>query len=209
MSVEITWLGHASFRLAGQGCVVYIDPWKLTAAPHDADVVFVSHSHHDHCSPSDVQRVCKDGTTVLAPDDAAAMLPGARAVQPGLSIRVGELLVDTTRAYNVGKAFHPKSKNWCGAVFTLAGVRIYYAGDTDRNDEMASLHDIDVALLPVGGTYTLDADEAAGVCKTLAPRRAIPYHWGDIVGEAKDAQRFAQKAGPAVSVMSPGETIVV
>ena len=209
MAVEITWLGHASFRLASPGCVVYIDPWKIAGRPRDADVVFVSHSHRDHLSPPDVQRVGKDDTTILAPPDAAASLAPARTISPGETIQIGELTVETTPAYNVGKAFHPKNRNWCGAVFTLAGVRIYYSGDTDRIREMDDLKDVDVALLPVGGTYTLNAAEAAQVCKTICPGRAIPYHWGDIVGVRADAQAFAEAAGVEVNVLQPGETITV
>jgi L-ascorbate metabolism protein UlaG (beta-lactamase superfamily) len=209
MSVEITWLGHASFRLAAEGRVVYVDPWKLNDSPHDADLVFVSHSHYDHCSPDDVRAVAKDDTTILAPADAAASLCPARAVAPGETIQLGELTVETVPAYNVGKKFHPKRQNWCGAVFTLGGVRIYYAGDTDRIDEMDDLKNVDVALLPVGGTYTLNADEAAEVCKAMSPRRAIPYHWGDIVGSRADAQAFADAAGVEVSILQPGDTITV
>jgi L-ascorbate metabolism protein UlaG (beta-lactamase superfamily) len=209
MSVDITWLGHASFRLAAPGCVVYVDPWKLTEPRHDADVVFVSHSHYDHCSPDDVRGVAKDDTTILAPADAAASLSSARAVAPGETIQLGELIVETVAAYNVGKTFHPKNQNWCGAVFTLGGVRIYYAGDTDPIDEMNNLKDVDVALLPVGGTYTLSAVEAADVCKMMSPRRAIPYHWGDIVGSRVDAQAFADAVSVEVNVMQPGETITV
>lgn len=209
MAVEITWLGHASFRLASPESVVYIDPWKRTTQPHDADVVFVSHSHYDHCSPPDVQRVCKDDTTIIAPVDAAGALGAARAVSPGETIQVGECTVEATAAYNVGKAFHPKSNNWCGAVFTLAGVRIYYAGDTDRIDEMNDLNNVDIALLPVGGTYTLNAEQAAKVCKMISPGRAIPYHWGDIVGSQADAQAFARAVGEKAKILQPGESITV
>jgi L-ascorbate metabolism protein UlaG (beta-lactamase superfamily) len=209
MSVEITWLKHASFRLASEGCVVYIDPWKLTTKPHDADVVFISHSHYDHCSPPDVQNVGKDDTTILAPADAAASLAPVKTISPGETIQIGELTVETTASYNVSKAFHPKNQNWCGAVFILAGIRIYYAGDTDRIPEMDDLKDVDVALLPVGGTYTMNAVEAAQACKTICPRRAIPYHWGEIVGSQADAKAFAEAAGVEVNVLQPGDTITV
>ena len=77
MAVEITWIGHASFRLASPECVVYIDPWKLPTAPHDANVVFVSHSHYDHCSPTDVQKVSSDNTTIIAPKNAISQLGAA------------------------------------------------------------------------------------------------------------------------------------
>lgn len=208
-AVEITWLGHASFRLAGLGRVVYIDPWKITGSPHDADAVFISHSHYDHCSPGDVQRVGKEGTVILAPPDAAAQVGPARVIAPGETIALGALTVETTPAYNPSKPFHPKSQRWCGAIFTLETVRIYYAGDTDRIPEMDALQQITVALLPVGGTYTLNAREAADLCRTLRPRLAIPYHWGDIVGTRADAKTFADAAGGEVKILRPNETALV
>ena len=112
-------------------------------------------------------------------------------------------------AYNVGKAFHPKDNRWCGAVFTLAGKRIYYAGDTDLVPEMSELNDVDLALLPVGGTYTLDAGEAAAACKQIGCKAAVPYHWGDIVGSSQDAEKFAADAGCTVHVLRPGESLTI
>ena len=209
MSVEITWIGHASFRLRADGNVVYIDPWKLHDAPHDADVVFVSHSHHDHCSPEDVQKVSKDDTAVVAPADTIARLGATNAVTPGDSLTINDVTIEAVAAYNVNKAFHPPGNDWVGAVFTLGGVRIYYAGDTDLIPEMSELSDVDVALLPVGGTYTLDAKQAAKACEAIGCKAAIPYHWGDIVGDVTDAEKFASAASCEVHLLQPGEAVSV
>ena len=203
--VEITWLGHASFRLAGDHAVVYIDPWKLSASPHDATVVFVSHSHYDHCSPGDVEKVSNAETTILAPADTAGQLPRAQAIAPGRQVTIGLVAVEAIPAYNIGKSFHPQANGWCGAVAALGPKRIYYAGDTDQIPEMDRLGTIDAALLPVGGTYTLSAGEAAQACRTIKPAVAIPYHWGDIVGSVADAQAFARQASCEVIVLQPGE----
>ena len=207
MSVEIKWIGHASFRIAGAGNVVYIDPWKVPGQPHDADVVFVSHDHYDHCSPEDVAKVSKDDTAIVAPADTIRKLRAANAVTPGQDITIKDVTIEAVAAYNVGKAFHPKGNHWCGAVITLGGKRIYYAGDTDLIAEMSDLKDVDVALLPVGGTYTLDAAEAARACQAVGCKMAIPYHWGDIVGSVADAERFAAAAGCEVQVLQPGESM--
>lgn len=211
MSIEIKWIGHAAFRIAGEGNVVYIDPWKLPRdiAGEDADVVFVSHSHYDHCSQPDVQKVSKDDTVIIAPADVIGQLGAMNAATPGDRVTIKNVTVESVAAYNVGKSFHPKANRWLGAVITLGGVRVYYAGDTDLIPEMSDLRDVDVALLPVGGTYTLDAAEAARACERIGCKSAIGYHWGDIVGSASDAQAFADGAGCKVHLLEPGEAVTI
>lgn len=209
MSVEIKWLGHASFRIAGQAGVVYIDPWKLEDEPHDADVVVVSHSHFDHCSPQDVANVSTDRTTIIAPADTIEQLPSAKAVAPGEAVTAAGITVQAVAAYNVAKAFHPKGNSWIGAVITIDGKRIYYAGDTDLIDEMGELADVDLALLPVGGTYTLNGLEAAKACKKIGPKAAVPYHWGDIVGSPEDAKRFVDAIECQGHLLQPGESLTL
>ena len=209
MSVEIKWLGHASFRIAGDAGVVYIDPWKLEDEPHDADVVVVSHSHFDHCSPQDVDKVSTDGTTIIAPADTIGQLGSAKAVRPGEAITAEGIAVQAVAAYNLAKDFHPKGNNWIGAVITIDGKRIYYAGDTDLIDEMGHLGDVDLALLPVGGTYTLNAPEAAQACKIIGPKAAVPYHWGDIVGSAGDAKGFVDAIECQGHLLQPGESLTL
>jgi len=210
MTIEITWLGHASFRLACTDGMAYIDPWKLSAAGADGNLVIVSHSHYDHCSPDDVAKVSAPGAVVLAPADAAAKLRGARTVGPGQRIEAGELAVETLPAYNIGKAFHPRANGWIGAVVVLGGKRVYYSGDSDRIPEMARLEAIDLALLPVGGTYTMDAAQAAQACRDIGCGLAVPYHWGDIVGSRADAEQFAALADCCQTrVLSPGESMTL
>jgi len=211
MAVEIKWLGHASFRIAGAGSVVYIDPWKVgpDISGHDADVVFVSHSHFDHCSAPDIKKVSKKDTTIVAPADAIAELHAANAVTPEEQVQLKDVTIEPVAAYNIGKSFHPKGNSWLGAVFTIDGKRIYYAGDTDLIPEMSDLKDVDVALLPVGGTYTLNAAEAAKACKAIGCKTAIPYHWGDIVGSAADAEKFAKAAACRTKLLQPGESVSI
>lgn len=207
--MRLTWIHHASFRVEADEGVLYIDPWKLDSQPHDADLIFVSHDHYDHCSPEDIERISKDDTAIVAPADTIKQLHAANAVTPGEAAYVKDIQVEAVAAYNIGKAFHPQSNNWLGAVFTLDRVRIYYAGDTDLVPEMNRLRDVDVALLPVGGTYTLDANQAAKACKAIGPGKAIPYHWGDIVGTESDARRFVQAVGEVAALLMPGESITL
>lgn len=209
MNLVVNWLGHASFRLRGAGSAVYIDPWKVPQAPHDADVVFVSHEHYDHCSPEDVAKVAHENTALVAPAEAARQIGAAQAVAPDEQTTFAEVVIETVASYNIGKAFHPKGNHWCGAVFTLAGKRVYYAGDTDLIPEMSDLRDVDLALLPVGGTYTLSAAEAARATERIGCAHAVPYHWGEIVGSLADAEQFARQAACEVTILQPGESMTI
>jgi len=207
MTVELQWLGHASFRVSHGSTVVYIDPWKLSDAPQDATAVLVSHSHYDHYSPDDIAAVSNPETVLIAPEDVARSERNAKATRPGQTVELPGVSVTAVASYNIDKQFHPKANNWVGFVVNIAGLRIYYAGDTDFIEEMKALGHIDVALLPVGGTYTMDAEQASAAAQAIRPARAVPYHWGDIVGRAEDAARFAEQAGCDVTVLEPNQTI--
>lgn len=207
MGVTIKWFGHASFRLCYEKTVIYIDPWKLKDEPHDATLVLVSHSHGDHYSAGDIAKVRGPDTKLIASADVVAKEGAGEALTPGLTIQSGDARIIGVPAYNPNKRFHPRQNNWLGFVIEVGGKRIYYAGDTDLTDEMKALKNIDLALLPAGGTYTMNADEAAEAAKQIKPKMAIPYHWGDIVGWQDDAEKFAKSAGCVVKVLKPGQTV--
>jgi L-ascorbate metabolism protein UlaG (beta-lactamase superfamily) len=207
MGTTLQWLGHASFKISYEDSIVYIDPWKLKDSPHDATLVLVSHSHYDHYSPEDIAKVSGPDTKLIASADVVAKERAGEAAIAGLTIEFGGVRVTGVPAYNPDKQFHPKANNWIGFVIEAGSTRIYYAGDTDLTEEMKSLKNIDIALLPVGGTYTLDAKEAAEATRQIRPKHAIPYHWGDIVGGRNDADRFADMVDCAVTILSVGDTI--
>jgi L-ascorbate metabolism protein UlaG (beta-lactamase superfamily) len=209
MGITLQWLGHASFKICHEDTVIYIDPWKLKDSPQDATIVLVSHSHYDHYSTKDIAKASGADTKLIGSADVIAKEKAGQAIAPGQTIELGSVRVSGLAAYNPNKQFHPKSNNWVGFVIELGSKRIYYAGDTDLTDEMKSLKEIDVALLPVGGTYTMDANGAAEATKHIKPRQAVPYHWGDIVGGRADAEAFAEAADCQVKVLSPGETITL
>jgi len=206
MGVTVQWLGHASFKISGDDDVIYIDPWKLREATHDATVVLVSHSHYDHYSDNDIAKAAGADTKIIASTDVVKKEGKGQAIKPGETITAGGVKVTGVASYNPNKPFHPKANNWLGFVVEIGGNRIYYAGDTDLTDEMKALTNIDVALLPVGGKYTMNAKEAAEATEHIKPKQAIPYHWGDIVGSRSDAQEFANNAKCEVKVLSPGES---
>ncbi|MBN2021110.1 MAG: MBL fold metallo-hydrolase [Sedimentisphaerales bacterium] len=209
MAVTIQWFGHASFKITDAKTVVYIDPWKLKDASHDATIALVSHSHYDHLSAADIEKVSDPNTRLIATGDVVKQLKKGDVLKPGQAIAVGDVNITGVPAYNTAKKFHPKSNDWLGFIIEVGGKRIYYAGDTDVTEEMKALENIDIALLPVGGTYTMDSSEAADAVKFFKPKTAIPYHWGDIVGKQSDAEDFAKKAACTVLVMQPGDAITL
>lgn len=188
MLENIFWLGHSTIRIDGEK-VIYIDPWKLRD-PKGADLILISHSHHDHLSPEDVGKIRKNDTVTITTQDCATKLSGdVRIVKPGDAVRIGAIEVEAVSSYNIGKAFHPRENNWLGFVITVMEKRIYYCGDTDLIPEMESIS-ADIVIAPVGGTYTMNAEEAARAVNMIKPETAIPIHCGDIVGSIEDAERF-------------------
>ncbi len=199
---KIKWLGHASFRIEGNQATVYIDPWKLKGA-QPADIVCVTHSHYDHLSEEDIEKIRKSSTVIVGPPDCKAGFGDAfKEIAPGGTVTVGDVTVEALPAYNVNKNFHPKSNNWVGYVVTVDGVRVYHTGDTDVIPEMEGVN-ADVALVPVGGTYTMTVPEAANAVSKIKPKVAVPMHCGDIVGTLDDRSAFQGACASPVVILDP------
>ena len=191
MVENIHWLGHDSFKVAGRDVTVFTDPFRLKKSDR-ADIILITHDHYDHCSPDDVKRIQKEDTVIVTTPDCADKLSGnIKTVKPGDRLEVKGVLIEAVPAYNTNKQFHPRDRNWVGYIFTVDGRRIYLAGDTDYIPEMKTFKDIDVALLPVSGTYVMTADEAVQAALDIHPKVAIPMHYGSIVGTESDAEGFA------------------
>jgi L-ascorbate metabolism protein UlaG (beta-lactamase superfamily) len=201
---RLRWLGHDGFLLTTlSGKRVYFDPFKLGGQSHaPADYVLVTHAHFDHFSAEDIDRLHGPNTVVVTVPAVAKQLAGARALSAGEEATFDDLTVRAVPAYNVNKfrspgvPFHPKAPPdvaGAGFVVKVDGERLYHAGDTDHVPEMADLASlgIDVALLPVSGTYVMTADEAAAAVRAIRPRVAVPMHYAAIVGSNDDADRFA------------------
>ena len=201
MSPKITWLGHASFRIEGS-LTIYIDPWKLKGTPPKADIILITHEHHDHCSPEDVPKIATSETVIVTEKDAASKLKGnIKIMTPGDTLEVKGIKINSVPAYNTDKQFHPKSKGWLGFVFVLDGTKYYHTGDTDCIPEMENLQP-DIAMIPVSGTYVMDVADALEAVKLIKPKKAIPMHWGEIVGSKKDAEAFKKQASCEVEIMT-------
>ncbi len=184
MSFIIKWLGHASFQLKVDKKIIYIDPYKGDYS-EKADLILVTHSHGDHCSVAKIKSARGAAAVVFAPEDCVKKLKGSvRTLKVGEEATVGDIKVRAVEAYNVkrfrsaGNPFHPKGFG-VGYLITALGKTVYHAGDTDFISEMKKLGHVDVALLPSGGTYTMDNPEAAEATLAIKPVVVVPMHRWD------------------------------
>jgi len=205
--IYIQWLGHSTVKVWTDDCIVYVDPERVPESLHDATMVCVTHTHGDHYSPTDIAKVSNAETQFIASPDVISQYGRGLSIAPWQTMEFYFVNIMAVPSYNTNKTNHPKSRNWVGYIIELGGKRIYVAGDTDLIEEMKSLGDIDVAFLPAGGTYTMNATEAAQATEYIKPDLAIPYHWGRNVGTLSDAETFAELAQCAVVILSSGETI--
>ena len=204
MIEKLFWLGHASFKIKGNSKIIYIDPWKLKGSPEPADIILIGHSHFDHLSLPDVEKIQKPATVIITTADCASQIKGdVRIAKPGDCIKVDDITIEAVPAYNTDKAFHPKANNWIGFIVNVDGERLYYASDTDIIPEMGQLKNIDVALIPAGGTYTMDIHQAAKAAEMIKPKIAVPYHYGDIVGAADEGKKFADIYSGKSHILTP------
>jgi L-ascorbate metabolism protein UlaG (beta-lactamase superfamily) len=207
MLENIHWLGHDSFRLDG-GVTLYIDPYKLPAGLPPADVVLVTHEHFDHYSPDDLAKIAGPGTVVVGPACVTGQIGDLETVTvaAGDSVEVRGVEVQAVPAYNLdkfrapGQPYHPREAGYVGYVVAFDGVRYYHAGDTDAVPEMADVH-CDVALLPVGGKFTMTWEEAARACESIDATAAVPMHYGEVIGDARDAEAFRDNCRLPVTIL--------
>lgn len=186
-SINVT--AHSCVRIAGEK-IIYIDPIRIEGEPHDADIILFTHAHFDHFSPKDVKKLIKQGTVIGAPEKMAGKCRKAFGIEPvsfvpAMTYELCGVTVETVAAYNMRKRYHPKKMGWCGYILTICETRVYIAGDTDSTQESESVC-CDIAVLPIGGMYTVDPTQAAELANKIKPHTVIPYHYGKMLG-GKDA----------------------
>lgn len=200
-NVEV--LCHSSIKINKEK-VIYIDPFKIDKNYNDADIIFITHDHYDHYSEDDIEKIKKNDTVIVAPEELLTKLlrKGFRqdyiiTVTPDEQDMVEGIKFETVPAYNTDKQFHPKENEWVGYIIELNGYRYYIAGDTDITEENKKVK-CDVAFVPVGGTYTMDFKEAAQLINIIKPKFAIPVHYGSVVGSKQDATDFIKLLYPTI-----------
>ena len=197
MLENIDVLYHSSIRFCKEN-IVYFDPFKIETNYNDADVIFITHDHYDHYSEEDIEKIVKEDTIIVIPEDLKAKVlekvwkeENIITVIPNKSYTVKNIEFQTVPAYNTNKQFHPKENNWVGYLVKMEGITYYISGDTDITEENKKVK-CDVAFVPVGGTYTMDYKEAAELINEIKPKVAVPTHYGSIVGSKKDGAKFAK-----------------
>ena len=198
-------LCHSSIKFS-KGAIIYFDPFKIEKNFNDADIIFITHDHYDHYSEEDIDKVKKQDTVIVAPEDLLTKLlrkgfekHNIILVKPNENYTVKGIKFSTIPAYNINKQFHPKKNEWVGYLLELEGVIYYIAGDTDITEENRKVK-CDVAFVPVGGTFTMTYEEAAELINEIKPKIAVPTHYGSIVGEKSDGVSFSKLVNPEIEV---------
>ena len=193
---NITVNTQSSIRIEGSK-ILYFDPFKIESDRHDADLIFITHEHYDHFEPESIMKLKKENTILVAPESMKKQVLSTQGLtsdncvfyNPNETHEQGDITIETIPAYNKLKPFHPKSKKWQGYVVKMDDVRYYVAGDTDVNEDIKKVQ-CDVAMIPIGGHFTMDRKQAAEYIVGLKPKAVIPTHYGSIVGDKADGQAF-------------------
>jgi len=225
MATTLTWLGHSAFRIdTASGKRIYVDPFlngnpkcpDNEKDPERADIVAVTHGHGDHVGDT-VAIAKKHGATVVAPVELASLL-GSQGVESTRDPNKGGTVDVDGITFTLTHAQHSSSTNEgayagepCGIVIGVDGKRVYFAGDTNAFGDMqliARLYDPEVAVLPIGGHYTMDPKEAALALELLGVKRCVPCHFGTFPPLKGTPDELA-KLAPNVTIerLEPGESI--
>lgn len=206
MTENIEVFTQSSIRIRNNGKTIYMDPFQMREEPKDADYILITHDHYDHFTQEDIEKVSSGKSVLVVPEkmkekaqEVSRLVGKICTVVPGSHYDIEGLELDTIPAYNNLKPFHPKSAGWVGYILSIDGKRIYIAGDTDMTKENREVK-CDIALVPIGGTYTMDVKKAAELINCIQPSVAIPIHYGSIVGKKEDADVFAANVKPPVKV---------
>ena len=194
---------HSSIKI-NKGIIIYFDPFKIEKKYNDADIIFITHDHYDHYSEEDIDKVIKNNTIIVSPVDLLEKLlnKGLKkeniiSVKPYEDYNIKNLKFSTIPAYNTNKQFHPRKNNWVGYLIELEGITYYIAGDTDITEDNKKIK-CDVAFVPIGGTFTMNYQEASELINTIKPKIVVPIHYGSIVGTKEDAINFKKLINPEI-----------
>ncbi|MCY3410986.1 MAG: MBL fold metallo-hydrolase [Candidatus Heimdallarchaeota archaeon] len=220
--VEITYLGIAGFKLKYEELVVYIDPFDIANNDNPilekADYIISTHGHLDHCSSLDIYTLADDTTILLKSATCTAYLSNRETVAPGDNFEYDDISFEFVPMYTIDKVrstglqYHPQENNDVGVIVEINELRIYFTGSSDRIPEMKSI-EADIILLPVSGSYFMNAEEAATALEDIQLNSdlqfAVPFHYGehDVTGlnqgTLADVEEFKSYTEVEVIVLEP------
>ena len=185
--VRFTCIKHASIQINYNGLEIQVDPVGKGMKPETdyaqfpkADIILVTHEHHDHFDPDAIAQLTKTSTKIYLNPAVHKMLGSGKALKNGDKVKVAnDITIEAVPAYNTTpgrEQFHPKGRD-NGYILTLDGMRIYIAGDTEDIPEMANIKNIDIAFLPCNQPYTMTIEQAANAAKIIKPKVLFPYHY--------------------------------
>jgi L-ascorbate metabolism protein UlaG (beta-lactamase superfamily) len=190
-NLEIELLKHDTVKIKTKKKIIYIDPIKIENSAEKADIIICTHEHFDHCSAQDIQRIKKEETAIIGPSGVIKKLGEGRVIKVGEIVNGTEIKIKAVEAYNIGKKFHPKGLG-IGIIVEIDEIKIYHAGDTDLIPEMKELSGkVDIAFIPISGTYTMNVEEAAKAAEIIKAKITIPMHYNaGIAGTEKNGEEF-------------------
>lgn len=176
--------------------IIYFDPFKIDNKSNDADLIFITHDHYDHFDINSIKNIMKDSTKIIIPKsiEEKVIAQGLDkeiliTVESNNNYNILGYHVETIYSYNLNKPFHKLENGYLGYIITINDERIYIAGDTDVTEESKNVK-CDIALIPIGGHFTMDYKEAADLINTIKPKLVIPTHYGSIIGSKKYGEKF-------------------
>ena len=174
---------------------IAFDPYGITDTTFKANYVCITHTHYDHLDIESIKNISNENTIIIATIDAKEPLEQNFSnkiiyVKPNEVLTFEDFALETFASYNINKQFHPKTNNWVGYKLIKNNKVYAVVGDTDATPELENLSNIDVLFLPIGGTYTMTATEAAVLANKVKPALVIPMHYGSIVGSKADETEF-------------------
>ncbi len=171
---------------------IYIDPIELNRIK-PARFIFITHPHWDHFSEKDINKILTNDTVIICPksmeNEVVKYSNKKLFVEPNKTYKLNGLEFSTFRAYNTNKNFHLREYNWVGYDLFLDNNHIVIVGDSDITPELMKLK-ADVLLIPIGGTFTMNVDEAAKLTNLICPKMVIPTHYGEYVGNKNMGKQF-------------------
>lgn len=199
--MKINVLNHASIKLE-DNIKVYFDPYQIEKTYNDADYIFITHDHYDHYDEQSINKIINENTIVILPkclETKKNIYRNVLIVESNKTYQLANLSFETVNSYNKIAPFHPKEKDYLGYNVLINETKYYVMGDTNRTEE-TDLVKTDICFVPIGGTYTMDIKEASDYINYLRPKKAIPIHYGSIVGDKSLAEEFKKLINEEIEV---------